>query len=261
MEFIKEKNTSEIRAWRRELYQRFKAPLDDMWEGLYITLAQNYIISRDGEAWGYCCINKEKSLLQIYLKDAYMQEMENVIEALIAQKLIVSASLSAIEPAAFNTCLERSIETRANTYCYRYPHQEMNVETGLHLVKAQVEDHDAIKDFFFSDVEFDDTFGYIKLRTARGELYLLKDGDEIMATGECRISPSQEATADMGMAVRKDLRGRGIGSKMMQEMVRRALAAGCTPICSTTVDNIASQGVIKKAGLFCEYIIFNMKFV
>ncbi|WP_242067876.1 hypothetical protein [Cyclobacterium marinum] len=66
MNFIKTDITETIDNLRSQLYKSLKAPIDAMWEQLYIGSSQHYLIE-ENETLGYCCINEAGSLTQIFL--------------------------------------------------------------------------------------------------------------------------------------------------------------------------------------------------
>ena len=47
MNFIKTDITNNINEFRKELYKTFKAPLDSMWQDLYIASSQVYLIENE----------------------------------------------------------------------------------------------------------------------------------------------------------------------------------------------------------------------
>lgn len=50
-----------------KLYQNLSAPIGAMWEQLYIASSQHYLIDNEENTRGYCCINSEDCLVQIFL--------------------------------------------------------------------------------------------------------------------------------------------------------------------------------------------------
>ena len=126
MEFEPTQNTDIVTKFRTQLYAQLTVPVDAMWELLYIASCTNYLISEQGENIGYCCIDTNDSLLQLFLAKEFSGKMNAVVEALLEEKLIVSASLSSNEPIAFNTCLLHSKSIRPNTFCF----QHINFKSG-----------------------------------------------------------------------------------------------------------------------------------
>ena len=111
-----------------------------------------------------------------------------------------------------------------------------------------------------SHIGFDDTFGYVDNLISRKELFMVKDSNTIITTGECRLSDTQLEYADVGVAVNKEHRKKGYATKMLLQLAKEAIMQKRKPICSTTIDNIGSQKAIEKAGFHCSNIIFDMEF-
>jgi len=260
--FNKSEVTKEIINYRKELYTSFVTPLDGMWEALYIANATSYLIENKGCEIGYCCIDVDRSLNQIFLKDSHRYLMNTVVAELINTSMIISAHLSSIEPISFNTCLLFSKSIQTNTINYTFSSvQEKNVSAGiLSLNKATIHEGDKIRAFFKKEIGFDDSFGYTVNLIQRGEIYIVEEEGGIIATGECRLSDSQPAYADVGMVVKNTNRKKGLGTKVLFELVNIALKNKREPICSTTVDNLASQKAIERAGFYNSHTVFKMNF-
>lgn len=261
MKFIKSDSTDTIAELRVKLYKTLKAPIDAMWELLYIASAQHYTIMNDNTCIGYCCISEEGSLLQIYLEEEYRVNMIQVIKDMIQADLIKSATVSSNEPVAFNACLFHSKSVKTNTYCFEHQNKSIEADSSLGIELVCEKDIPAMKKFFNEQVGMDDTFGYTENLVARKELFMLKEADVIIASSERRISDSQADIADVGFIVNKEYRGRGIATQVMKWQVNKVLELGRKPICSTTIDNIASQKVIERTGFYCSNIIFEIEFI
>lgn len=260
MNFTKTENTETIFGLRSKLYQKLTAPIDAMWEQLYIESSQHYLIENNNQEFGYCCINNERCLIQIFLLEEYKSKMELTIRALIESKLITSASLSSNEPIAFNTCLLLSKSIQPNTYCFEHPNITMDIESSLKVESVTIDNIPAVKEFLKLQVGMDDTFGYTENLVSRKEIFMVKEKDVIIATSECRMSDSQNDIADLGIIVNKKFRGKGIATQVMQMQVNRVIKANRKAICSTTLDNISSKKAIEKAGFYCTHIIFDIFF-
>lgn len=257
MEF---KITQDINKLRVQLYSKLAAPIDAMWELLHIASATNYLIYNEKNNIGYCCIDDNRSLLQIFILEEFTAKMNTVIKSLIEQNLIISASLSSNEPIAFNTCLLHSKSIKPNTFCFQHINSRIDTNSSLNIELVSENDIPEVKSFLKQQVGMDDTFGYTENLVNRKEIYFIKNADEIVATSECRLSDTQPEIADLGIIVNKNQQGKGIATQILQLQAKRVLEANRKPICSTTIDNIASQKAIEKAGFYCSNIIFDIKF-
>ncbi len=260
MKFIKTDNTAKIDEFRKGLYQRFTAPLDAMWEQLYIASSQHYLINEGDKNIGYCCIDNSRSLKQIFLIEDSNFLMSDVVHSLIDSALVSFASLSSIEPISFNACLLHSKSIRNNTFCFEYSNSQIENGAILNIELVSVKDIPAVKAFMKEQIGFDDTFGYTENLVNRKESYMLKESNIIIATSECRLSDSQKDVADLRVIVHKQHQGKGIATQILKQQVKRAQEANRRPICSTTFDNLASKKAIEKAGFYCSNIIFDINF-
>jgi len=91
-----------------------------MWELLYIASSKNFLIKKSEENIGYCCIDDNKCLIQLFLLKEYHSQMDGAVTLLLDLNLINSASLSFKEPVAFNSCLLHSKFTQPNTCCFQH---------------------------------------------------------------------------------------------------------------------------------------------
>jgi len=260
MEIIKSACTPTIDNLRSALYQKLTAPIDAMWEILYIRRSQHYLIKEGDQTWGYCCINDDGCLLQLFLKDAHHSKMNKVVVELIKTNLVTSASLSSKEPLAFNACLFHSKSIKPNTFCFEHANIPVTLQNRPDLRLVSTEDIPSVKAFLKTQVGMDDTFGYTENLVERKEIFLLKEADTIIATSECRMSDTQPEIADLGIIVNRNYQSKGIATQIMQMQVNNVLRRNRRPICSTTVDNIASKRVIEKSGFYCSNIIFDISF-
>lgn len=260
MKFIKTDLTGEISELRSKLYQKLTAPIDAMWEQLYIASSQHYFIKSEDVTLGYCCINSDACLLQIFLEEQYSSKMKALITKLIDSKLITSASLSSKEPLAFNACLSLSKSVKKNTICYEHTNIHRDIEPGINLEVLTKEAIPSMKVFLKEQVGMDDTFGYTENLVSRKEIFVYKDSKGIIASSECRMSDSQPEIADLGIIVNRNFQDKGLATQIMQMQVNRVLKAGRKPICSTTAENIASQKAIERSGFYCSNIIFDLNF-
>lgn len=248
-----------INQLRTVLYLELTSPIDSMWESLYIANAQNYVIEDDNHIIGYCSVDDNQTLLQFYLSNDYKQLAKKTITALLKQKVIRKAKLSTNEPIGFNACVALSSRIKEDTFCYAYTGKPKN-EGSITVEKAQLSDVESIKEFYKTQVGFEDTFGYTENLINRQELYLAKNNKEFIGTGECRLSETQPNIADVGVAVHTDHRRKGYASQILRLLVNETKSTNRKPICSTTVDNIASQKAIENAGFYCSNIIFEIHF-
>ena len=254
-------NPVDINDMRQQLYKRFVAPIDGMWESLYIPSSTSHAIQHHNETIGYCCIDEDKSITQLFLSDGFSHFTKAAVSSLIASGLATSAKLSSNEPISFNACLLHNQSVAENTLCYQYNGHSLVNTVSATIEPVSIGATAAIKSFLKEQVGFDDNFGYTENLIERNELYSIEDNSGIVATGECRLSDTQLKVADIGMIVHNAHRGKGLGAEVLHQLALKAQSMNRTPICSTTHDNIPSQKSIEKAGFHCSHITFNIDFI
>jgi RimJ/RimL family protein N-acetyltransferase len=100
---------------------------------------------------------------------------------------------------------------------------------------------------------------YVRERLERQELLLAESGGQILCAGELRRDPQQVGVAHLGLIVRGDERGKGMGSRMLSSLVTRSRALGLTPRCSTEVDNLGAQRAIERAGFRANHRVLRVE--
>lgn len=131
MKYIKTENTELLNNLRKELYQNLKAPIDAMWEMLYIGSSQHYIIEDKNLNIGFFCIDENKSLVQFFLNEENKSKPDKIISSLIEEEMIRSAKLSSNEPVSFNACLFHSKSIKTNTFCFQHSNKPVNIENRI----------------------------------------------------------------------------------------------------------------------------------
>jgi len=149
---------------------------------------------------------------------------------------------------------------KPNTFCFQHINSKVETNSTLNIELVSETDIPEVKSFFKEQIGMNDTFGYTENLVNRKEIYFIKEDDEIIATSECRWSDTQPEIADLGVIVNNKHQGKGIATQILQLQANSVLKAGRQPICSTTLDNIASRKAIERSGFYCSNIIFDLTF-
>jgi len=102
--------------------------------------------------------------------------------------------------------------------------------------------------------------GYIGGLIEKGEIFSLKDGNEIIGTCEVRKSITAPKYADIGMVVSPDYRRKGYGTYLLNKAKTLALEWGRTPICSCEKNNVGSIKSINNCGFVSMYQLLSIVF-
>jgi GNAT superfamily N-acetyltransferase len=102
---------------------------------------------------------------------------------------------------------------------------------------AELDDHGRIVDFQVEQVGMPRDFleGYVRERLERQEMLLFEESSQLLAVGELRRDLQQDGIAQLGLIVRAEERGQGIGTRMFSSLATRSRELGLTPCCSTEI--------------------------
>jgi GNAT superfamily N-acetyltransferase len=235
-------------------------PLDGMWEQGLIAPAAHWRLSWRGEDTGFAVINEERCLLLWYLRPAFLPEGEAILAALVREARLRVAYVSTGDPGVLGLLLRTQRRLRIHTYLFA-PHQPVDISPAI---DGPLRWEEAAMAGLPSAVQFCHRHTgsatqwleqYLRRLIERRELFFLYQKNELLVTGECRLSDSQPAFADLGMIVARAYRRRSLGAYMLLRLRARAEEQGRTPICSCEATNTASYFAIKKAGFVSRYQI------
>lgn len=257
-----EDNPKVIEELRKQLHKRLLNPIDSIWHDLYIAQSKVYTLRDKGKIMGYCCIGEDKCLTQIYLHDEYLYEMSHVLNVLAHAEIIDKARLSTAYPAAFNPCLSVSYSHAAYTYCYGALGKAICPAKPKEMVLATEEDIQDVVDFYFKEAPIVDALEYVKNLVNRGELYLCKKDNVIIATGECRLRDMHPEIADLDMTLSDNKRMIDyfeLGSAVLTSLIGIAKGKGRCPVCTVSADNCRMKWAAEQTGFLCSSVFFDTK--
>jgi hypothetical protein len=240
---------SEVGELTKNYYTNIDTPLDDMWENAIIPSADFYTIS-DEHIIGYFAVDATNTMLQFHLKDGFKHLYANAFEQVLEKHKIISALVATYEPEYLSLCLDNSMKSKLDTILY---HQDGSIDItlpmkGLSMDIATIAQLDEVIAFCTNKVGMEGEWmrHYFKAILPKNSVYLFKYNGNIVGAGEMRPSESSPVYANVGVMVSKKFRGKNLGSYILSQMKMVANAKGLKTICSTTVDNIASQKAILK---------------
>jgi GNAT superfamily N-acetyltransferase len=240
------------------------APMDGMWEGAVIAQATFWEIEDQGQRAGYFCVDTENYLLRFHLLEDYQARALEIFRWVISTYGIQCAIASTIEPLYFSLCLDVQSSVAIQSYLFR-DHKRIalpsDVSRGVFRKAEKSELGDMVR-FYRANTEGPGEWieAFLQKRLSREELFVLYDGQVVVATGECIPSEKQAPYADLGMVVAQSYRGRGVGSAMLIRLKEYCYGVGWKPICSCAADNGASKRAIEKAGFVSEQRMVKVQF-
>lgn len=264
MEIGLRKTTYEDLATQRADYLlSTMVPLDGMWENAFFPMAIHSKIVHDKQSIGFCSINAEGKLLGFNVDDSALQRaaFSQCIEELEPS----GAFASTAEPAYLSLCADHQISMSVNALMYveNDEHQiAPSTPSGTNVRAARPDDLEVAISFGVAAIEANREWlsGYFDERIKKNELFGLWAGTELIATGECRMSPNQPQVADVGMIVGAGYRKRGLATFMLQYLRSIGRHKELELICSTESSNIGAQKAIERAGFVSRHRILEFTF-
>ena len=257
--------TDSGQALMADYLSRLTAPLDGMWETAFIAAASHFAIRVDDRLAGLMCVDGEENVLLFHLKSAFVHHAQEAFVMALKKKCFRKASVGTNDPLFLSLALEHQQKLRINTYLFEN-NKDLPIDEdrfpGCRFRPVTAEEIDAIVAFVVETIaaEEDWVYHYFEGLIDLGQLYVFKKGNQILGTGELRVSASQPPYADLGMIAAKDHRGKGIGSEILNRLKHFCQEKSLTPICSTTSQNQPALRAIHKAGFVSRHRIFDVSF-
>ncbi|MCF8473153.1 MAG: GNAT family N-acetyltransferase [Emcibacter sp.] len=250
-----------INDLKQAYLQQLTRPLDGMWE-CFVEAADHYAIVRNGTIIGYFVINSEHKILQFYVEHTY--DARPIFKQMLSETRASGAHLATCEIEYLSLCWDHQTSVTTHTLMY-HVEEETEIEEGVfppqaHFRNIELSELDIVVDFGATTLGADSSWltGYFSELINQGEIFGLWIDNQLVATGECRVSKTQKPYADLGMIVSKDYRRQGLATNILRSLVHRCQTMGLCAICSTEKDNVAAQKAIEKAGFISQNTILEI---
>jgi len=239
------------------------APLDGMWENAFFPAAKHWAIDHQNTMVGYCATNEAGAMLAFDITENYPADA--AFAYCLTELGIGRAFVSTAEPAYLSLCTDHQSAVAVNALMYEATDPQAKTyiwseELSFRpLVHAELERAVA---FGVDAIGANPTWlsGYFAERRHLGELFGLWRGDDLVVTGELRISPNQDHVADVGMIVATAHRKQGLATGVLKNLTQIGHSRGLRLICSTESSNIGAQKAIARAGFVSRHRILDIRF-
>ncbi len=260
---IHERESADLADLRRDCLASMAAPLDGMWEA-FVAMSRQMEIRADGERAGYFCVDSEGQLLQFFVVAPLEQRAGELFGEVIARDDVTSAIVSTADQLFLGLCLDAQKGLTVHSFLF-HDQRRRELSTakldGASLDLVETGELDTIGELQRASLDADPgewLDGYLENLVGRRELYALRLGEEILATGEARVSESQSPFVDLGVITMRSHRGRGVATHTLRRLKQLCYDRELVPICSTTVDNQAARRAIEKAGFVSRHRILKV---
>lgn len=258
---IKHVKYEDINHMRIDYYKNLTAPMDDMWEEGIIPQCDFYVV-KSKKTNGYFALDDDNIITAFYVEDNIIAN--SVLDYIMELKNINKAYVSSYDPIFYNLCLRRKKEISINTLLYQQDKKVIMPAPFDNIIikKAMETDCEKVIEFYTEKIgdSGDWLKPYLTKLIKKGGLTLFIYNYEIIGTGEARQSISNTNYINIGMAVSKHYRQKGLASYIVSTIRELYNNKGYITICSTTIDNIGSQKTLTRCGYKCYHKIFNVTF-
>jgi predicted acetyltransferase len=238
--------------------------MDDMWEEAIIGVSNYYRIVLDNNDVGYFCLDDENILLQFFVSDKFLSESKEILEFILDGYKIKEGFISTIDIRSLPLFLDLNKEVHTHTLLYKdnFDINKSSPFDGIEIKVASSLDLQNIIDYYENKAVIQGSWlrPYCVNLINKQQLFIFTINNEIIGTGERRISESQKGYANIGVTVSKDYRKKGLATYILSYLKKECYKYELKPICSTTVENIGSQKAIQNSGFIAYHRILKIIF-
>lgn len=162
-----------------------------MWERAVIAQAAFWELRDREQHAGHFCLGSDQELLRFHLVDPYRARTQEIFRWVVSTYGIRLAMTSTIEPLYYSLCLDLQRSITLQSYLF---HDRRRIErssdpgTSCFRKADKVELADLVR-FYRANTQGSGSKGWIEgfldERLEREELFVLSDGQTVVATGEC----------------------------------------------------------------------------
>lgn len=252
-------DASVYRDLSAEYLAQLVAPLDDMWAA-FADMAVPHALMVDGSVAGCCCVDDDHQLVRFYVQPRFQPCSVALLELALTELAVARMMVPTIDPNYLSSALDIASSVESHTLLFALALEPDG--PGLDGLKvAERGDRERIVDFQEAAIGAPRQFldDYVGQRLEREEMVLFETGSEIVCVGELRRDSQQRGVAQLGVIVRSEDRGKGIGSRMFVSLVTRSRAEGLTPYCSTEMANLGARRMIERAGFRANHRVLRIE--
>ena len=230
-----------------------------MW-ATFADMAEPHSLTLGTQLVGRFSVDEDNQLHGFYVIDEFEETATELFVRVVNEMNISAAMASTVDPRFLSISLTAGRSAHPVALMYDHiarPESDETVDVRL----ATSADHAAAVAFGRAATGSPEAFlrPYLAERIDLHELYLVEAGGEIHATGECRVdNRAPGGNAHLGLVVGSELRGQGMGSRLMYTLTAICMEQDMTPRCSTEPTNLAAQRVIRRAGFRTRHQTFKV---
>lgn len=248
-----------LQTWR-DRYCRSLEKAQALLLEMMVPVCEAIAIHRKGECIGYALVNPDKTLIEYFVEPREWMYAQEIAAQLVAEHKIPRAIVKSFDALMLSTLMHIQKEVRVLGYLAR-DYQARSLPA--HLVpsmRAEIASMDKLDEICAMRQEvFRDPSRFAQAIAAQ-EVIGYWDKEALLGFGMLRRVRADQEALEINIAVDPAYRRRAYGAYMLEDLVKRCVAQGMTPIASCPVDNRASQLVGERVGLSSRDRLLSLSF-
>ncbi len=251
---------NDVKTLRQEYLLSIGGRPEPFLEELISYAASTYLLMHCDETIGYFCTSTKQTLLQFYMRDAYMPVAPAVFSDILAQGYIDKALILTRDRVALSLAMELHKQVAVDCYVFEEGPVHKDIQIGFADLGFRQASMDNVQAIRSACGDFHDFLHYtLEGSIEAGDIYALFSGDIVLASGVI-AKPFEYPYVDIGMCVSEAYRRRSIGSFMISELLKECKRRGLVAGASCKYHNTASRKTLEKAGFIAKDRILRISF-
>jgi GNAT superfamily N-acetyltransferase len=261
MDLIKKESLDEIRDLRMEYLESLLEP-PELYMMMLMKNASTYLIRSKGEDVGYAVVSDDGTIFEFHVRGGFLSWSRETFQKIIKDLSVKKGYCQSFDHLYLSMCMLHSKEKRVIGYIFRERRSDIDPVRTFDLAERPAEKNDLEivrehREEIFDDDEVEDIPFYIN----KGSIRIFEDGDgEFIGYGLINRTIEDMNWFDVGMYVKEEHRGKGIGTHIISRMIEICDSNGWRPIAGCSIENEGSLRTLQKAGFVSRYVMMEFFF-
>lgn len=230
--------------------------VDSFWED-HLLGSNHYLIEIDGKEEGYFSIFEKQLLMLFYIEKEFRNESQEIFAKIKKYEELNSAFVPTGDELLLSHVLDNYTKLEKQAYFSEDSKREISkdlIDGEIEMVKAKISDSEMI--IKYSGEFFDN----LEKRIGNNEIFIFYKKSEVLGFGIIDYGRVAKKYASVGMIVRDELRGNGIGRNIIYGLKNYVYDKGLIPISGCWYFNHNSKKTVGSAGFYSKTRLLKVYF-
>ncbi len=243
----------EIKNLRGQYIFSLSGPLEPLIEEWIDYDANFYVLEKDNQQVAYFCVNSGQRLLQFYVIDSDVSQIQDIFSYLLSEEFFNQAWITTRDNLAVSVAMEFQRKVTVTDYLFQDSEKDLRyfgwVLTNFTDTNFRIAAREDIPVIHKVTKGFHDFLHYnLEDSIADKEIFVLYKNSILLGTGVIASKNCHPPYTDVGMYVNEDYRRQNVGTYILVKLKEYCYNNGFVPICSCHRANLASKKTLEKAG-------------